>query len=282
LIVQPQIGSTGFLQRSRDSWQLLPRLFLVEELAIGEDATSHVDIPSVGSEVTIGGYKVTCDWVGVTTVLSDNSCYVEARYSSDRRFSFPDRPADPNDEEYQGSDDHGYKKTTINVPQFSKGERTYKDASGATVTTPWWHREDIPLDIELRTYNVQIRLTNQTRTSRRLIINTIDSKIGQLHRFGGRDWIFQPATVRSNRDDIVDISYAWVSDPGNGELEYPAAAMPGEFIVADMERPPFHVYTVIPQSSTRPAPVIFVQNLFAAGSRRIVPDGYEGLPGDPI
>jgi len=254
----------------------------VTSLAIGEDATSHVDIPDVGSEVTIGGYKVTCDWVGVTTVHSDNSCIVEARYSSDGRFRFPDFPSDPNDEETRGTDDHGYKKSTIKAPQFSKGERTYKDASGATVTTPWWHREDIDIDIELRTYNVQIRLTGQTRTSRRLIVNTIDCKIGQLHTFGGREWIFQPATVRSNRDDIVDISYAWVSDPGNGELAYPAAAMPSEIIVADMERPPFHVYGVIPQSSTRPTPLIYVQGLFAGTSSRVVPNGYQGLPGNPI
>lgn len=279
--VQPLLGSTGHLARDRTSVALShPRRYLVTELAIGEDATTHPALPDVGSELTIGSYKVTCDRVEVEEYHSDNAVTVAAYYSNDGRFRFPEFPSNPSDPDNR-SWDIGYKKSTIDVPQFFRGERTYKDSTGATVTAPYWIRSDWKLDIEMQVFNTRLILDGISQSSIRAIVQTVNGQLGKLHRFDNRWWQFQPPTIRSNKPDVVEIFYSWVHDPGNGHISKPNGYADNEVVLAG-QRLPFWVYNVAPQTEARPVPQIYTQDLFPEDSPYLEPNGWQNLPGNPI
>ncbi len=283
--VQPLVGTTGFPSSDGESGELVPFDFMVSGLAVGEDPTSHPLIPiPLQTEITIGELKYRCDSVGVAEVYSDNACLVRARFSTDGRFRFPARTPDtPNFRVW----DFGYKKTKIVLTQFIKGVRTYANASGQQVTADWWYRYDKDFDVEFRTLNVKVTLTNISNEAVMDVVNLCDAQLGHLHQFAGRRWVMQPATIRQPRPRELGIDYAWVSDPGNGGLGQPAGVAPSDYVYVP-SRPPFHVYDVIPTQTIGGRPDVTVTSLFpqtlpSGGANPFYDlNGWQNLPGTPI
>lgn len=277
--VVPLQGASGFVGgKDAGSGELLPRVFRVEGLAIGEDATQVLGIPLEDSEFEFGGRKYFCDTVGVSRVISDNACDVTCRYSTDRRFRFnvvPSNSEDPSYREY----DFGYKKVSIKVPQFAKiVEQT------STGTKTRWNPTPFELDIEKSTFNTVVNLTNVANPL--AIRNQIADQVGHLHNFqfpgiSLERWVMQPPSIRSTKPGQLTIAYAWESDPGNGPIGLPLGYTSSTVIVAPT-RPPFFVYNVIPSQVVDGPPTIVTQDLFLDLHPYNTPDGWIGLPGNPI
>lgn len=283
-VIIPQQGSTGFADRGPNGFGcLLPRDFLVQDLAIGEDATKLIAIPQPNSEFTLSGDKYTCDRTYVSKVISDNSCMVTTLFSNDQRFrsgsSFSGN--DPHDPDYQGWD-IGYRKTKYEIPRFTKGTRTYATSPGGPMAMQdYWIYTPIPQDIEYTTFSRVLNLTPVAPTQVIGIVNTIHTQVGHLHIFPNspNKWLMNAPTIRNTKKFQLQVVYSWESDPGNGIVQN---IDPNNFIVPDDERDPFSVYQVTAATVANPDPRIFVQQLFPPSSSRYDPNGWQTLPGHPI
>ena len=286
MIVQPLLGTTGFPNKDGESADLEPFVYRVTGISIGEDPTTATGIPIPRqTEITIGDTKYRCDRVRCITIISDGACDVAAYFSTDGRFRFPTQPPNSNEETFLDYD-LGYKKVQIEVPGFTKGQRTARDEMGMLVTSDYWYKDYKTIDIEQDVLNVRVNILNITNEDVREIITQIRLQRGRLHQFFDSFWIMQMPFLRSIKQEGISIAYAWVSDPGNSGFGQPANLATGDYVSAP-SRGPFELYVVAPASSTQATPRITTQSAFPEtinGSPNPLVDlnGWTDLPGRPI
>lgn len=288
--VVPLQGTTGFPSRDSTSGELLPYRYLVSNFPVGADPRIDPLIPIEGSFVTVGGFKYRCDRVSVAEVISDTSCVVEARFSSDGRFRFYRTQPDSTQLDYREWD-LGFEKVDLVLPMYTRGVHETTDLDGTESTERWWYLSEDTVPHELDVLHVRVNVQVSTDDDVRDIITRARAQKGHLHRFDfppDTYWVMQtPHITRRGDEGFVTVEYAWSSDPGNGAVGIPVGLTPDEVVTAP-RRPSFYAYSKVPVRVPGGTPAILVTDLFpptepdGSPNRFYDPNGWRTLPGNPL
>lgn len=273
----------GSGQPSYDAFagELSPVRFMVQNVPFGADPTNDPQLPIIGAAITVGSRTYRCDRIQVVETISDTAHVVEAMYSTDGRFSFPEREEPDERDPNWRSWDLTYQKQQLKIPLFTKGIHEYSDPNGNTLQREWWYKQEETLDLEFSVLNTSVSVPVTSNQGIRDIINLSRSQVGHLHEFlNNTYWVMQAPTIRIAEPvpGHVKISYTWISDPGSGSIGNPD---PTKFITPP-HRPPWYKYVITPADVNGGQPTISVFDLYPPESGFNTPTGYQGLPGDPI
>jgi len=200
----------------------------------------------------------------------------------------------------------GYKKESMKIPAYVLASEWYIPAGQQTEVQRWkWVDADYSIPLELSVLTVTVNRSSSTLDTRSQILADMavaESQHDHLHifpQFPGRKWIMQPHNARQASVSRVQLTYSWISDPGNGSPGLPLdKEVADSYLLPAIERPPLHYYAVRPQqglissvaSAKNPtlAPKFSVMPLYPEklqngnDNPRYTPDGWRTLAGKPM
>lgn len=158
------------------------------------------------------------------------------------------------------------------VPKFVR--RIYSADGGGTESATWQIQQDV--DIRVNTGQLQVRVYMPFVTEDQ--VQTIYSRVGQIHLISGEKWRFEGAVIEEQSGGLVTgepafLYYTWSGENGNEEIAFEST---GD-IVFIPAREPFYRYTWY-SFGGRPVFETYLQDELAVD----VPNGWSGLPGNPI
>jgi len=263
---------------------LTPIDWIVEGVPAGDDPMKVPGVPMRGSPITMFGTVFTCDRLDTPTRIRADAYRIRSYFSTDGRWEVltpPRRGEDVRNFEL------GYRKVKIEAPSFIKTTET-RTEPGGEVTHKVWKRQDIPRTLEWRTLSIDVTIEVANDQQILAAITATELQEGHIHRFPynpNKLWLMLTCGIK-RRGDKMDIRYTWESDPGNGPMEIPD--LTGVLFTDKIQPParsPFHVYTVMPPEAgdADKKPRIWTANLFPQTNNPFyTPNGYVGLPGNPI
>lgn len=275
----------------------------------GEDILEHPDIPPLDHVVLIHDVKFYA-------VSYDIEQYYEANSSttSTGRVVVKYDTLAGSGGSFAEADfiqwERSYQKEAQRVPTFMLLPRFYEKANGGGEGKRYdWVEQGLAVPVKYTTLNVTVNWIAgnlQTRNQIFQIMQSIDAQEDHLHiisSFGTKKWVMQPAQIRQADRLRVEITYHWISDPGNGPVAIPSGVSAEDkkyIVVPDSERPPFHAYQIRPQLqlieatddlgnlNIQQVPLIYAVDLYPERNDkgqlnpRYDPTGYRSLPGNPF
>ena len=168
-----------------------------------------------------------------------------------------------------------------------------------------WAQIGYSIPIEYSVLSVTVNRTANGLEFRSKILEDMAIAEGQhdhVHvfpQFPGKLWVMQPHSARQADVSRVQLTYSWISDPGNGPLgKSTDADIEAATIVPTIARPPLHAYAVRGQvglidskaNAKKPdvAPKISVRPLYpelladGTPNPRYDPNGWRVLAGKPM
>ncbi len=287
----------------------MPVRYVYQGRSPGEEILTHPDIPPLDHVIIVNnvklyavGYDVTQYFEADASTTSNGEVVVNYSASgSGGGFKEADYVAW----------ERSFQKESVRVPTFALQARYYNKAGDSSESTRWdWVEQGLAIPVKYATLNVTVNFIAgnlQTRNQILAIMAAIDAQEDHLHvigAFGTKKWVMQPAQIRQADPLRVEISYHWISDPGNGAPTIPASVVAQDATIKNyvylpqVERPPFHQYQVRPQRVVidEPAsvyakdqvPFVYVVDLYpqyrpdGSANPRYDPLGYKSLPGNPF
>lgn len=275
----------GLPIRDNSGEALTPISWLVTGLAPQDNPLDVTGVPQTGSLLTIRGVEYRCDKIDTPKQISRSAFRVQTYFSTDARYEVLVRSNLEDKRNFK----LGYKKVNVTAPFFKRVSETVTQSNGVDIVRKKWVREDMAFPLEWRTLNISVKIENVDSDSQILaIIAQTELQEGRIHIFPYNPqklWRMLPCGI-DRQGSNIEIAYAWESDPGNGPMEMPP--LPGVLFTDKIEagqRSPFHIYNVMPpeDGDTDQRPRIWSVNLFRVTNNPYYqPNGYIGLPGNPI
>lgn len=271
--------------------------YMYSGLAPGDDIFREIDIPPLGDALRIKDtdlylesydHEPFVDNLGTT----DGSGKVTCHYSATSVRL---------DEEFVRWE-YTYKKETMRIPTFVLQPHYYVRAGEQTETKRLtWVEQGIVIPVEYSVLSVTVQRISHDLSERSAILDDMraaKAQIGHLHvfpQFGSDQFVMQPFTARQADPYRVEMSFTWVSDPGNGPPRLPSNASADDkasLHFPSVPRPAWNIYQVIPaktlgttDSAERPAiklVELYPQTLDNGPNPYYTPTGYKSLPGKPM
>ncbi len=200
----------------------------------------------------------------------------------------------------------GYKKESMRIPAFVLASEWYIPAGKQSEVQRYkWVHADYALPIEMSVLTVTVNRSSSTLDTRSKILEDMalaESQHDHVHvfpQFPGRQWIMQPHNARQASVSRVQLTYSWISDPGNGAPGLPLDKdVADAYLLPTFARPPLHYYAVRPQQgliatksgakNTEVAPKFSVMPLYPEKLQNgnanplFTPDGWRTLAGKPM
>lgn len=196
----------------------------------------------------------------------------------------------------------GYKKDSMEIPAYVLEPEWYVRAGQTSKSKVYkWVKVgySIPIEMSVLTVTVNRTATGLDLRSQILVdMAVIESQHDHLHifpQFPGRKWIMQPHNARQASPFRVQLTYSWISDPGNGAPGKPVDDdVAAAYLLPTIDRPPLHYYTPRPQQDeitsvsqakdADVAPKFSTAPLYpeTATNPRYDPNGWRNLPGKPM
>lgn len=196
-----------------------------------------------------------------------------------------------------------YKKETMRMPSYLLQPHFYVEVGSQSETyRQTWVEQGISIPIEFAVLSVTVqRISHDLSERSEILIDMAAAKaqVGHLHvfpQFGNDKWVMQPFTARQADPYRVEMSFTWVSDPGNPPPRLPASATAEQkkrLHYPLVARKPWQVYQVIPSLTLgdkdgSPKPEILLVDLYpeflddGSANPFYEPAGYKKLPGRPM
>lgn len=273
----------GGLPSEDSSGQALTAIvWRVYNVPVGMDPRDATGVPKKDSEITQFGTVFTCDKVDTPTKINDTTYRVATWFSTNRYWdALPDTRLEDDERNFQ----EGHKNVDVAFPMFHRDWITYTNDAGAEVSEMTWVREDDSFPIEWGVLSVNIILDVQNDGQILAYRAGAKSQSGHFHIFPTEPLVvYRMLTPEIQRlGKKMTIGYAWEGDPGNGPMKIPGAN--ADELILPPARPPFHVYKVLaplPDDPFRKPRIIAVPIYDTADTTYYTPNGYVGLPGNPI
>jgi hypothetical protein len=269
--------------------------YMYEDLAPGDDIFRDPAIPAWGSTL-----KVKDTLLFLTTYGHER--YVQnSTQNGSGKVTCGYGPLSAKLDETYIRWERTYKKENRRVPKYQLHLEFYTPVgqSGEMPRYSWVEQEQqIPVEMGVLSVTV-IRLSHSLaeRSDILLDMSAADAEMGKLHiipQFGGTQWVMQPYIARQADPYRVDISYNWISDPGNSGQGYPTGAdVPSnikDLLIVPPRRPPWYEYQTISQQGLDGRefkPKILLSPLFPPSidgqpNPYYNPNGWRSLPGKPF
>lgn len=223
--------------------------YVFEDHEPGEEILDHPDIPKLDHVYRVQGIDLYATRFGIETFKDSplENGVVHVTYSRE--------PAGTSGDESYIIWEKGYKKDSLKVPAYVLKPEFYLEAGTGVEKTRWeWTDADYSIPIEYSVLTVTVNRTANGLEFRSKILEDMAIAEGQhdhLHifpQFPGKQWIMQPHNARQAGVSRVQLTYSWVSDPGNGAPGLPIDPdVAGAYLLPRIERPPLHYYAVIGQ-----------------------------------
>lgn len=196
-----------------------------------------------------------------------------------------------------------YKKETMRMPSYVLQPHFYTQVGQQGETyRQTWVEQGLSIPIEFAVLSVTVQRIAHDLTWRSAILDDMAAakkQVGHLHifpQFGQDKWVMQPFTARQADPYRVEMSFTWVSDPGNPPPKLPKSTstdIKNRLYYPLVAREPWHIYQVVPAQTlgnkdTAPKPEIVLVDLYPETLENgkdnpfFEPDGYKKLPGKPM
>lgn len=271
----------GLPKKDASGAALTPVRYTVYGLAANQSPLEPIEIPRVGSLMTLYGIVYTCDSIDTPEQINDHDYYVQAYFSTDRRWEVLNPRLGDDQRNFQKS----YKKVQVSAPTFEKTWELAQTASGAEFSKMKWVRKDLTIATEWEVLSINVVIKVETDEEILSVMAAADAQIGYIHIFPyniNKKWLCLPNEQRRLADKMT-INYSWISDPGNGAMGLEPDDPDVLDFVYPVARDPFHVYRAVIGSDPLVRPEIKTVPLFPSFntfSQRT--RGWENLPGNPI
>lgn len=254
--------------------------------ARGEDPRFVPGIPRKFDRLEPGSrYKVDSLLAERVNDNEPSDAIVSVAYSTDGRFSWPDKKPKADDDDFLGVEWEDVDKT-LEIPSFTPIDRPVR-AEDPTFGTPYvargieWKPGKWTIEQSYRVLERTVVLPYETMTEARAALTLISAQDRKIHQFDGRAWRFRCVSGKQIAALKFKIVYRWISDPGT-----PAFDEVQNLVLPTIDRPPFYRYRVLPApmpTPENPFPPPTIDVLRSYGNDAYTdPEGFRQLPGDPI
>lgn len=260
---------------------LTPVRFTVLGLMPGESPLDPIEIPRIGSLMTLYGKVYRCDSIDTPEQINDSDYFVQAYFSTDQRWDVLSPRLGDDQRNFQKS----YKKVNVKAPTFERVWELTQTPSGAEVPQSKWKREDIEIGVEFQVLSINVVLDVETDSEILSAMAAADAQVGYLHVFPydiSKKWLCLPNEQRRLAKKL-SITYSWMTDPGNGAIGLEPTDPDVTEFVYPPKRNPFHIYRAKIDADPSVTPEIKTVSLFPSyNTFALQPSGWTSLPGSPI
>jgi len=270
-----------------------------------QEALDHQQCPQVGSTVVLDNKTFACTGRAIVRKIRQDAGEIVANFSTASSSNVLFKPWELT-----------YRRVEIVLPIFSAGTHAYQLPDRSTAESLTWISQTRTIPVDFQVLTVCVRRYSPGAMNNGAHMADLANAISQVHHMHklpiGGSWVMQPMTFRQSSYEHTDIIYTWVRDPGNTAPTSPpneripipppgGVGPPSQFVdrfIMPPIRPPWHEYAVAPGFgqdgyAVEGRPKIYTVPLYPEtvadpdGSGFIpnpffTPNGWQGLPGDPV